>query len=185
MMPGDTQLALAGNEAKWVVGLAVSAVEGVVAAVGATAATAVGAFAVAMVAFSGTLNEDELRERQYVIRAGTATPANLITGTSLVTGYEPLTGFSVVTAPGMSVFELAQYAQFPNGKISYTTIENLASMGISVVPTPRDWDPLHATVVAPSPLSESLAAVYSGAFAAKMDNPFRGRGIRDLSVLGE
>lgn len=85
---------------------------------------------------------------QYVIRGGIATAEQLLAGTSLTKW--GLYGFSTTSAPGMTVDQLAAIARYPNGKISWTTVQDLASIGIQVVPTPiLPGQPLHHTVVVP------------------------------------
>jgi hypothetical protein len=97
-----------------------------------------------------------------------------------------MTGFSVTSAPGLTLDQLAKYAQYPNGTISYTTTNTLAGMGIQVAPTPQPNDPLHSTVVVPYPLPDPQAQAINSAFAGKMQNLYRNLGRqRNLSVIGQ
>jgi RHS repeat-associated protein len=140
----------------------------------------------AILALTSTPTAMDERITQYVIRGGLATPENLQARTGPVRGFTPLTGFSVTTAPGLSLDDLARYAQYPNGTISYTTVKDLAILGIQVAPTPQPNDPLHATVVVPDPLPNELAGRLSAEFGRKMDNPYMGFGPgRNFSVIGE
>ena len=135
----------------------------------ATLATA--AVAGIVVAFypSSTAADDQLR--QFVIRGGLATPENLMAKT----GPAPngLTGFSGTSAPGMTVDQLAREARYPNGKISSSTVGELAILGYPVAATPLPGQPLHVTVVTPSPLPRDQAEILSKAFAAKTTNLYR------------
>ena len=157
-------------------------------ALGAAGATAAGltAFAAVLLYPNSTAADDTYSRRndQYVIRGGLAAPSNLQVGTGPVRNFEPLTGFSVTSAPGMSLDALARYAQYPNTMISYTTVRELAVLGIQVVPTPQPNDPLHSTVVVPDPLPDAQAEALSSAFSAKMPNQYRNLGSgRNLSTL--
>jgi hypothetical protein len=102
-----------------------------------------------------------------------AAPDNLIGGAkSVVSPYDSLTGFSVSTAPGMSVQDLANIAQYPNNIISYTTVDALAVIGVPVVPTPFPGMPIHGTAVVPIPLDPARAAEISSVFQ-QIPNPAR------------
>lgn len=111
---------------------------------------------------------------QYVIRGGLATPGSLAAGSGPVRApYDSLTGFSVTTAPKMSIDQLALVANYPNGQISWTTVQELAKIGVPVVPTPFDRMPLHGTAVVPIPLDPARATQISNVFR-QMKNPARG-----------
>jgi hypothetical protein len=114
---------------------------------------------------------------QYVVRGGENTPQNFINGSGRVDPpYSNLTGFSVVTAPGMSVEQLAIARSYPNTSISYSTTDALRSVGVKVVPTPfpERGNPLHATGVVQIPLDPALAAKISAMFR-QMPNPSKGK----------
>jgi hypothetical protein len=63
-------------------------------------------------------------------------------------------------------------SKFPNRKISFTTVEELAAKGFPVIPTPDD-NPLHADIVVPnSTLSPEQAEAISALFRKNIrDNP--------------
>jgi RHS repeat-associated protein len=112
---------------------------------------------------------------QYVVRGGVTTPESLIRGTSSFSyNGSAMSGFSVVTAPNMSVDQLASAAQFPNSQISYTTTAQLATVGAPVVPTPTGNNQLHATVNVPNPLDPKQASAISAVFKQK-PNPVKCR----------
>lgn len=141
------------------------------AAAGAGAA-AVGGVAGAAV---GSLSGDtaSYSDPQYVIRGGLASPDNLIAGSGPVrTPYDGLTGFSVTTGPALTVDQLARVANYPNGQISVTTVQELAKVGVTVTPTPFTNMPLHATAVVPTPLDPARAAAISALFQ-RIPNPAR------------
>jgi hypothetical protein len=71
----------------------------------------------------------------------------------------------------MTPEQLAMVAQYKNGMVSYTTVQQLADLGYPVVPAPLPGQPLHSTVVTPSPLPPDQAAILSQAFSAKIPNP--------------
>ena len=84
-----------------------------------------------------------------------------------------MTGFSVTTAPGMSVEQLALTANYPNGQIGWTTVSELAKLGVPVLPTPfLPGMPLHGTAVVPIPLDPARAAQISELFN-RIPNPAR------------
>src|SRR5690348_4114624 len=80
-----------------------------------------------------------------------------------------LTGFSVNSALGMTVTEIAVAQPVQNNQISYTTVQQLEGVGVSVVPTPTGPNPLHATVNVPNPLTPAQAAVLSSQFRQAPD----------------
>jgi hypothetical protein len=110
----------------------------------------------------------------FIVRAGLARPASLIVGTTphrLVPG---LSGFSVQSASGVSVEELARAGRFPHPWISVTTLAILQHRGFDLVfPTPGKGA-YHATVRAPCPLPQDLAALLSRLFARRR-NPHQGK----------
>jgi hypothetical protein len=108
---------------------------------------------------------------QYVIRGGLATPENLQAGSVTVREpYQGLTGFSVTTSPTLTIGQLAATAQYRNGMISFTTVRELAALGVQVAQTPFPGMPLHGTAVVPIPLSIERAAEISSIFK-RIPNP--------------
>jgi hypothetical protein len=64
---------------------------------------------------------------EWVVRAGIATPKQLIDGFGKHLGVgAPLYGFSVQYQPGRTIDELAQAGQYRNGQISYASDDDLA-----------------------------------------------------------
>ena len=73
-----------------------------------------------------------------------------------------LFGFSVQSQPGKTVEELARAGQFPNPKISVTTLSALQALGVPVVPSPgRGY---HNTVVTGPVLDPARAEEISKLF---------------------
>ena len=138
--------------------------------------SAISAASRALGAISATLSlsgDTAKTNEQYVIRGGLAAPENLIRGSVQVKApYQNLTGFSVTTAPGMTIGQLARAAQYENRMISFTTVEELATIGIVVAPTPFPGMPLHGTVVVPIPLDPALAEQINNTFT-RVTNPAR------------
>lgn len=86
---------------------------------------------------------------------------------------------------GMDLDTLARYAQYPNAKISYTTVEELRAIGIQIAPTPFAHDPLHHTVIVSNPLPYPMADALSVVFSKKIDKLYRSRQGRNLSLIDE
>jgi RHS repeat-associated protein len=108
---------------------------------------------------------------QYVVRGGLATPDNLIKGTkSFQQGRLTISGFSAYSAPNMTPGQIAVAVNLPNGRISYTTVRDLATMGIGVVSTPNKNSKIHVTVAVPTPLSRNLAEKISNSLS-RIANP--------------
>ena len=82
----------------------------------------------------------------------------------------------------MSPQDLALAAQYPNGTVSYATVQELTALGYPVTATPLPNMPFHATVVTGGPLSPDQAAALSAAFANKFPNPARGRNGGSVAV---
>ncbi len=98
----------------------------------------------------------------FVVRGGITTPQQLQRGVAEHRAVPGLTGFSVQSAPGLTVAELAAAGQFPNSQISVTTVRQLLSVGVVVVPSPGRG--FHNTAVTPLPLSDEQAALISSVF---------------------
>jgi hypothetical protein len=114
----------------------------------------------------------DTQQPQYVVRGGVATPDNLIAGTNpLPPQYGAPSGFSVQSAPGRTINELAAAGRFPNAQISYSTTDKLSRVGHPVL-TGTPGRGLHATVVAPHPLSRADAERISAQFTVTQ-NPAR------------
>ena len=106
---------------------------------------------VALLATTTSTADPTVDQLQYVIRGAWRRPRIFRGGgKGPVKGFAPLTGFSVTSAPGLTVDQLAQYAQYPNGTISYTTTDALAALGAPVVATPQPNDPLHPALLFPT-----------------------------------
>jgi RHS repeat-associated protein len=102
---------------------------------------------------------------QFVVKGGGASPERLIAATSSFPYHGvQLSGFSVVSAPNMSVAQLAAQLHVAYGQISYSTTTQLAKIGAPVIPTPNVRNPYHATVTAPAPLDPVLAQKISSQF---------------------
>jgi hypothetical protein len=113
----------------------------------------------------------------YVVRGGLATPQNLIAGSGTVDDpYSHLTGFSVQSAPGLTIDQLAAAGRYRNPMISYTTVQDLANIGIGIAltPFPERGYPYHATVLVGVPLGLELATRISQIFV-RIPNPAQRR----------
>jgi RHS repeat-associated protein len=152
--------------------------EGTEAVVGAgvagTVALGVGLAGAVCVAVcpSSTASDDTTQNQQYVLRAGMASASNLIAGTQ-PTPYG-FSGFSTVMgAPGMTPAQIAAIAgpSYYNGTFSVSTVSALNSAGYPVEYTQSNNIPLHATVIAPSPLPPAQAQQLSTMFSYKIPNP--------------
>jgi len=156
----------------------VAASEVALPAIGRAGATAAGSYlgpalagAAVILAVTTTSTADRSQDEvQNAVRAGVATPNQLIAGSAEHRDVPGLFGFSVQSAPGLSVDDLARAGAFPNRKISVTTTAELAGVGVAVVPSPGAG--YHATAQVPNPLSTDLASSISGVFR-EQDNPFR------------
>jgi tetratricopeptide (TPR) repeat protein len=122
----------------------------------------------------GIGTDESQKEPVWVVRAGIANPKQLQHGTQphrLVPG---LSGFSVQSAPAKSIEELAAGGLFPHGQISVTTVDELRSVGVSVVPSPGKGR-YHCTASAPFPLTDEQAIRISAVFRPAIPNPARVR----------
>ena len=142
-------------------------------AVGAGASLATGAVVgLGLALLPSQTAADDGSPIQYVVRGGLADPNNLIAGSQSTNFLGGISGFSVTTAPGLSVPQLAQAGNYPNGSISWTTTGQLATLGLGVVSTPTSSNPFHGTVIVPIPLSLPLATAISAQFQTIL-NPYR------------
>ncbi len=114
---------------------------------------------------------DQASPVHYVVRAGIARPVDFIIGTREHRDIAGLFGFSVQSWPGVSPEDLARAGLFRNRQIGVTTLETLRRMGFEVVLSTPGKGAYHATVRAPYPLPQDVAARLSVVFIRR-HNPY-------------
>jgi uncharacterized protein RhaS with RHS repeats len=101
--------------------------------------------------------QDQL-QMQYVVRGGLNTANNFVNGSGVtIDAQGNLQGVSVQTFPNTSVQQLSQRQYLPYNQIGVNSLNAVTAAGATVVPSPTDNNPYHATMGGISPqAAESL-----------------------------
>lgn len=114
-----------------------------------------------------------LPDKAYVVRGGMSQPESFKVGPHPSGPY----GISCQSDPGMTVEELARAGQFPNSKISVTTVGEIRGIGGNVIPTPNlPGFPYHATITAPNDVWSQVWKEQLNQLFNILPNPFPVRG---------
>ena len=109
----------------------------------------------------------KLSDDSLVVRGGESTPQNLVANQAKDNIVNNNRGYiSANAGNGLSLDDLAVSPKpFPNGQVSVTTVGDIRSIGMDVIPDPTVVNPKHASIIPrTNPISTKEAETLSGLF---------------------